>query len=106
MSSSFGIGAYPAARWPAPGRARVLLVLEQPALVELTQLTLNHGGYSTHAAHSAAEVETTVAEWRPQLLILDMDLAGMQIIAPVNRGMLASIPTLNITGNLGSTPPP
>ena len=44
------------------GLARVLLVLERPALAELIALTLNHRVYTTRAVAIASEVETTVAE--------------------------------------------
>jgi two-component system, OmpR family, response regulator MprA len=66
---------------------RVLLVLDRPTLIELVKLTLNHGAYTTRTV-AAAEVETVVAEWQPQLLILDMDLGGTQIIPLVNRRTL------------------
>ena len=68
-------------RWPA----RVLLVLDRPTLVELIKLTLNHGVYTTRAVATAAEVEATVAEWQPHLVVLDMDLDGTQIIAAAHR---------------------
>ena len=67
--------------WPARGPARVLLVLQRPILIELIKLALNHGIYSTRAVATAAEVETTVAEWQPHLVVLDMDFDGPWIMA-------------------------
>lgn len=69
-------------------QVRVLLVLDRPTLIELIKLTLNHGAYTIRTIATAA-VETSVAEWQPQLLVLDMDLDGTQIIVLVSRKMLA-----------------
>jgi DNA-binding response OmpR family regulator len=78
--------------------ARMLLVLDRPVLVELVALTLSHGAYITRAVTSPSEVESTVAEWQPHLVILDMDLDGRQIITLVN-GTLASgrLPVIGLT---------
>ena len=67
MRSPLGSGTY---------QVRVLLVLDRPTLIEFVKLTLNHGTYTTRTVPTAAEVETVVADWQPQLLILDMDLGG------------------------------
>jgi DNA-binding response OmpR family regulator len=77
----------------------VLLVLERPALVELIKLTLNHGVCSTQAVSTAGEAETAIDEWRPNLLIVDMDLDGTQIIALVNRRRLVNgrLPVIGLT---------
>ena len=89
MPSPLGSGTY---------QVRVLLVLDRPTLIELVKLTLNHGAYTTRTV-AAAEVETVVAEWKPQLLILDMDLAGTQIIPLVNRRTLVRrrVPVIGLT---------
>jgi DNA-binding response OmpR family regulator len=81
------------------GLARVLLVLERPALAELIALTLSQGVYATRAAFTVTEVDTTVVEWQPQLLILDMDLGGTQLVAQVNRGMRmpGRLPVIGLT---------
>ena len=81
------------------GLARVLLVLERPALAELIAVTLSHGVYATRAAFTVTEVDTAVLEWQPQLLILDMDLGGTQLIARVNRGMRMPVrlPVIDLT---------
>jgi DNA-binding response OmpR family regulator len=72
-----------AARWSADGPARVLVVLDQPLLVELIKLTLNHGVCVTRAVASGSAVVTVLAGWRPHLVLLDMDLDGAQIMALV-----------------------
>ena len=70
-----------ASQWPARGPARVLLMLERPALIELIKLTLNHGVYAIRAIATLKQLETSVAEWHPHLLVLDMDLDGTQMLA-------------------------
>ncbi len=98
MNSSLG-GKYLAARWPAVGLARVLLVLDRPVLVELIALTLNHGICTTRADVIASEVETAVAEWQPHLVILDMDLEGTPIIELLGHMTSASarLPVISLT---------
>src|SRR5438093_2151129 len=63
----------------APERVptRVLLVLDQPVVAELIKLTLDHGAFETAQAVSAAEALVVLGQWRPHLVLLDMDLEGM-----------------------------
>ena len=63
----------------APGRVptRVLLVLDQPVVAELVKLTLDHGAFETQQAVSAAEALLVLGQWRPHLVVLDMDLEGV-----------------------------
>ena len=56
------------------------MVLDRPMLIELIKMTLNHGVYTTRTAASAREVATALTEWKPHMVILDMDLDGMQIM--------------------------
>src|SRR5687768_8204741 len=56
--------------------ARVLLVVDQPLLAELIRLALNHGRAATRVAPGADEAAAMVADWRPHLAVVDMDLAG------------------------------
>jgi len=58
----------------APDDARRALVLHDRALVvDLIELTLNHGMFIVRAAASLAEAEAILAEWRPHLSVVDMD---------------------------------
>ena len=61
--------------------ARVLLVLDRPVLAEVIKLTLNHGAYHIQVAPTPAEAMRVLQEWRPHLAIVDMDLAGGEILA-------------------------
>jgi DNA-binding response OmpR family regulator len=77
----------------------VLMVLERPILVELIKLALNHSVYSTRAIATTADVETTVAEWQPHLVVLDMDLDGTQIVALLGArtGGSGRLPVIGLT---------
>jgi DNA-binding response OmpR family regulator len=55
-------------------RARRALVLhDRPLVVDLIELTLNHGLFVVRAASSLAEAETILGEWPPHMTIIDMD---------------------------------
>jgi DNA-binding response OmpR family regulator len=60
--------------------ARALLVINQPILAEIVKLALSHGQYSARVAPTAAEARVALAEWRPHLAILDMDIAESAIL--------------------------
>ena len=98
MTSLLG-GKQQAIRWPARGPPRVLLILDRPMLAELIKLTLNHGVYATRGVGTTDEVEATVAEWQPHLVILDMDLHGTQIITLLGARTPSSgpIPVIGLT---------
>lgn len=42
-------------------------------VVDLIQLTLNHGMFMVRAAHRMAEAEAILGEWRPNMAVVDMD---------------------------------
>jgi len=52
---------------------RALVLHEHPLLVNLIELTLNHGLFVVRAARSLAGAEAILAEWRPHLAVVDMD---------------------------------
>jgi DNA-binding response OmpR family regulator len=57
-----------------PGEARRALVLHDLQLVvDLIELTLNHGIFVVKAARSLAEAEAILAEWQPHMTVVDMD---------------------------------
>jgi DNA-binding response OmpR family regulator len=54
--------------------ARRALVLHDRALVvDLIELTLNHGLFAVRAARDLAEAEAILNEWHPHLVVVDMD---------------------------------
>ena len=57
-----------------PEEARRAFVLHDQALVVgLIQLTLNHGLFVVRAAQSLAEADAILADWRPDLAVIDME---------------------------------
>ena len=52
---------------------RALLLHDRPLIVDLIELTLNHGLFAVRAASSLAEAEVILADWRPHLSVVDMD---------------------------------
>jgi DNA-binding response OmpR family regulator len=99
MNSSPGRSKYRGARWPTGGAPRVLLILERAIIVDLIKLTLNHGVYSTRAVSIIEKLETIVDEWQPQLVILDMDLDGTQVIRRLGAETASSerLPIIGLT---------
>ena len=53
---------------------RVLILADQPLVVELIGLTLNHGEFLTRAAATLESANAIAAEWQPHLALVDMDL--------------------------------
>lgn len=52
---------------------RAMVLHERPLVVDLIELTLNHGLFVVRAAGDLADAETILAEWRPHMAIVDMD---------------------------------
>lgn len=52
---------------------RALLLLDRPIVVDLVQLTLNHGLFVVRAARDLAEADSIMADWSPHLAVVDMD---------------------------------
>ena len=58
----------------APREARRALVLhDRPLVVDLITLTLNHGVFVVRAASTLAEADAILAQWRPDMAVIDMD---------------------------------
>jgi two-component system alkaline phosphatase synthesis response regulator PhoP len=57
-----------------PQDARRALVLhDRPLVVDLIELTLNHGLFVVRAAASLVEAEAILADWKPHMTVVDMD---------------------------------
>ena len=57
-----------------PDEARRALVLhDHPLVVDLITLTLNHGLFVVRPAHTLAEAEAILTDWRPHMTVVDMD---------------------------------
>ena len=79
----------PSATRPLDRAARVLVVVEDRAIANTVDLTLRHGSYIRRSEHTVAGARAALAEWRPHLLLLDIDLetgAGIQLIDEARAG--------------------
>jgi len=61
---------------PAGGPARILVMVEQPLIVQVIKLTLNHAVYVTREARDVPEATAALGEWQPHLAVIDMDIGG------------------------------
>jgi two-component system, OmpR family, alkaline phosphatase synthesis response regulator PhoP len=52
---------------------RALVLHDRSALVDLIELTLNHGLFIVRAARTLAEAEEILIAWRPHMAVIDMD---------------------------------
>jgi len=78
-----------AASRPLDRAARVLVVVEDRALANTVDLTLRHGSYIRRSEYTVAAARAAIADWRPHLLLLDIDLetgAGIQLIDEARAG--------------------
>src|SRR5687768_16183798 len=50
-----------------------MVLHDNPSIIALVELTLNHGLFMVRAARDLAEAEAILADWRPQLAVVDMD---------------------------------
>ena len=68
---------------------RVLIALGDTALANTIDLTLRHGSYVRRTAGTLAEARAAIEDWKPHLLLLDIDLeggAGMQLVDEARAG--------------------
>ncbi len=62
--------------------ARVLVVDDEPSLVDAISMTLRHQGYSVEAAETGKDALAMVTRWRPDVIILDVmlpDVDGFEV---------------------------
>lgn len=67
----------------------MLLVVEDRALANTIDLTLRHGGYLRRTEATVEGARSAIADWKPHLLLLDIDLeagAGIQLIDEARTG--------------------
>jgi two-component system OmpR family response regulator len=56
---------------------RVLVVDDEPNIVDVVSMALRHNGFDVNAADSGAGALARVREWRPHVLVLDVMLPDM-----------------------------
>ena len=52
---------------------RALVLHDRPLVVDLIELTLNHGVFAVRPAGNLAEAEAILDDWQPHLVVVDMD---------------------------------
>jgi DNA-binding response OmpR family regulator len=75
-------------------------MVEQPLIVEVIKLTLNHGVYVTREARGVPEATTLLGSWQPHLAVIDMDIGGdrlLQHLASADAGGQTRTPVLALT---------
>ena len=87
---------------PRPGEARRALVLhDRPLVVDLIELTLNHGVFLVRPAGTLAEAEAILRDWQPHLAVVDMDhddsTALLGRLGDANRLTRRATPALGLT---------
>jgi two-component system, OmpR family, alkaline phosphatase synthesis response regulator PhoP len=75
---------------------RALVLHDRQLVVDLIELTLNHGLFVVRSARSLAEAETILASWHPHLGLVDMDHVD-------SVGLLQGLGTMNSFAG-GATP--
>jgi DNA-binding response OmpR family regulator len=80
---------------------RALVMHDRPLVIDLIELTLNHGLYVVRAAGNLAEAEALLASWHPHMTVVDMDhddsTALLQRLGASNNLMRTATPVLGLT---------
>ena len=80
---------------------RALVLHDRQLIVDLITMTLNHGLFVVKAAHSLAQAEAILTEWRPHMTVIDMDhedsTALLQRLGASNTLNRSSTPVLGLT---------
>lgn len=83
------------------GSSRALVLHERPLVVDLIELTLNHGLFVVRATRSLAEAIAVLSEWQPHLAVVDMDhddsTAMLERVGAFNRLTRTVTPVLGLT---------
>ena len=84
---------------PDPGAARLLVVDDAPDIVELLTASLRFAGFEVASAPSGQEALTLAATFRPDLVILDVMMPGLDGFSVLSRlrGEGHRVPVLFLT---------
>jgi DNA-binding response OmpR family regulator len=78
-----------------------MVLHDHQLVVDLIELTLNHGLFVVRAAESLAEAEALLTEWRPHMTVIDMDhddsTALLQRLGASNTLTRNATPVLGLT---------
>jgi two-component system response regulator RegX3 len=79
-------------------QGKILVIEDERELADIVSLYLSRDGFETRAAESAEEGFALVEEWKPDLVILDINLPGMdgfEFLQKLRRG--SSTPVLIVS---------
>lgn len=80
---------------------RALVLHDRPLVVDLIELTLNHGVFAVRAARDLAEADAILTDWHPHLAVVDMDhddsTALLGRLGAANRLRKRTTPALGLT---------
>jgi DNA-binding response OmpR family regulator len=79
---------------------RALVLHDRQALVDLIELTLNHGLFHVRAVGTLAEAESLLGEWPADLAVVDMDhedSAALLGRLGASKRLAATVPVLGLT---------
>jgi two-component system KDP operon response regulator KdpE len=80
---------------------RALVLHDRPLVVDLIELTLNHGLFTVRAASSLTEAERILQSWQPHMAVIDMDhddSGGLLKLLGASRTLTqSSTPALGLT---------
>ncbi len=86
---------------PPQDSHRALLLLDRPIVIDLVELTLNHGLFVVRVASNLSEAEHILTEWRPHLAVVDMDLDDstklLERLGASNSLTASATPVLGLT---------
>jgi two-component system phosphate regulon response regulator PhoB len=85
----------------AAGQSTILIVEDEPAIIELVNFTLREAGWQTHAVHTVAEAWAFLQSRMPQLVLLDWmlpDQSGLRLLSRIRTDrQLQRLPVIMLT---------
>jgi len=86
---------------PASRRSRILIVDDQPMMLELISTRLELAGYQTFVARDGSQGLARLYEVRPNAMLLDINMPrfdGFDVLRQMKRtGQTARVPTMALT---------
>lgn len=86
---------------PERDRGRILIVEDEPMVMELITTRLILAGYTTYSARNGELALERIAEVKPSAMILDINMPGLDGFGVLERlkesGVIAQLPTLVLT---------
>jgi two-component system alkaline phosphatase synthesis response regulator PhoP len=97
----FRAPAYVRVGAPDHDARRAMVLHNHQLVVDLIELTLNHGLFIVRAAESLDEARAILAEWRPHMTVIDMDHddsdALLELLGTSNTLTRSATPVLGLT---------